>query len=288
MASLRVLITGCLLVFCLRAPAQTAPTTNGLYAAFNTSKGTFYCNLRYDLTPRTVANFIGLAQGSKSWLDYPKAGLATNRPFYTNLLWHRVISNFVIQTGSPNGLGTDDPGYTFLNEISPSLNHNSAGILAMANAGGTNSNGAQFYLTLSPQPSLNGSYTVFGSVVSGLNVVTNLGIVATDANNKPLTNIYLNSVSILRIGTAASNFNINAVSPALPVPRFKTNLLTHAAGRYSINWTQSTNSEYRLLYGSDLKSWTSAYLGAYSGAYVDYFVTNAPRTFFTTIESHID
>ena len=266
---------------------RAAPTTNGLYAAFNTSMGTFYCQLRYDLTPRTVANFISLADGSKSWLDYSRARLV-QQPFYNGLIFHRVIAGFVIQAGSPNGMGTDDPGYAFNNEIVPTLNNDSAGVLAMANSGGTNSNGSQFFITLAPQPALDGRYTVFGSVVEGLNVVTNIGNVATDTNNKPLTPVVISNVTILRIGTAASNFNALAVSPPLPVPQFTASQMLHPVPDLLLVWNYHSNSVYRICYSSDLKAWNGFFLGPYSGRYMDDFAAAFQNQFFTTVQTPID
>ena len=107
------------------------PTTDGLYARFDSSRGIFYCRLHHDLVPRTVANFVGLVEGTKNFIDYP-AGKVVQRPFYDGLTFHRVVTNFVIQGGSPNGFGNDNPGYRFKDEFHPSLNHNSAGVLSMA------------------------------------------------------------------------------------------------------------------------------------------------------------
>ena len=190
--------------------------------------GTFYCQLRYDLTPRTVANFITLADGSKSWLAlFPRApdhiSLSTTALSSTA---SSLASSF--KPARPTARARDDPGYAFNNEIAPGLNNDAAGVLAMANAGGTNSNGAQFYITLAPQPSLDGKLHRFpGSVVRGLNVVTNIGNVPTDTSNGPLTPVVISNVTILRIGTAASNFNALAVSPPLPVPQFTASQMLH-------------------------------------------------------------
>src|SRR5436190_3443858 len=136
------------------------PTEEGIYARFNTSKGVFYCRLEYLLVPRTVANFLGLAEGTKRFIDY-SVNRITNRPFFDNLTFHRVVTNFVIQGGSPNGLGTDDPGYRFKDEFQPSLGHDLAGVLSMANSG-TNSNGSQFFITLPPASYLNNQHSVLG------------------------------------------------------------------------------------------------------------------------------
>lgn len=294
MNPIRLLLGIWLCCFCVTLQAQTAPTTNGLYAQFNTSKGTFYCNLRYDLVPRTVANFVGLAEGSKAWLNYSNGALSS-RPFYSGIIFHRVVSNFVVQAGSPNGVGNDDPGYHIHNEIAAGLNHNTAGVLAMANSGGTNSNGSQFYVTLSPQTALNGKYTVFGSVVSGMNVVTNIGAVAIDSGDKPITPVVINSVTILRIGTAASNFNVAAVSPPLPVPRFKTAQVTRLPPNVQLQWIGTTNSEYRVCYSGDLKHWQGSFLGSYTGpsstllfTSLNSFVSSVKQQHFFLVESALD
>jgi len=158
----------------------------------------------------------------------------------------------------------------------------------MANSGGTNSNGSQFYITLSPQPELNGNYTVFGSVVSGLNVVTNIGAVAVDANSKPLVPVVMNSVTILRIGTAASNFSATTVTPPLPAPAIKATRIVPATGHLLLQWNALANDEYRICYSGDLAIWHGSYLGAYSGVYLDSFTSSLAWQFFVTVESKID
>src|SRR5687768_15605781 len=144
---------------------RAQPAEDGIYARFDTSKGVFFCRLEHALVPRTVANFVGLAEGTKRFIDYPLNKI-TNRPFFNNLLFHRVVTNFVIQGGSPNGSGTDDPGYRFKDEFHPALSHNQAGVISMANSG-TNSNGSQFFITLAPTPFLDNKHSVFGRVVEG-------------------------------------------------------------------------------------------------------------------------
>lgn len=197
------------------APAlRAAPAADGLYARFDTSLGTFWCKLEYTLAPRTVANFVGLAEGSKSWLDFNRATVS-NRRFYDGLTFHRVVQGFVIQGGSPNGLGNDNPGYTFKDEFNPQLRHGAAGILSMANSG-ANSNGSQFFVTLTNTPSLDDKHSVFGSVVEGLDVVFAIGAVAV-TNERPVTPVLMNSVTIERRGAAAQAFDPAAVTPPLPV-----------------------------------------------------------------------
>jgi peptidyl-prolyl cis-trans isomerase A (cyclophilin A) len=274
----------CCTFFCVKTSA--APTTNGLYAAIGTTKGVIWCSLRYDLVPRAAANFISLADGTKTWLDYSKAQVV-QRPFYNGIIFHRVVAGFVIQAGSPNGMGTDDPGYAFNDEFNPALNNDSAGVLAWANSG-TNSNGSQFYITLSPQPELDGHYTVFGSVVEGMDVVTNIGGVATDTNSKPLVPIIITNVTILRIGTAASNFNADAVSPPLPNPSIKAQRIFASGPDLVLAWSYTPNCVYRLCYSSDLNAWNGFFVGAFSGRYLDDFDAIFSRQYFVTVETPID
>ncbi|MEI9863737.1 MAG: peptidylprolyl isomerase [Limisphaerales bacterium] len=144
-----------LLMFAVKGSAQY---TNGIYAEFNTSMGNYTCALYYAESPKAVGSFIGLATGQRAWLDLP-SGIVKTNPFYNGIIFHRVITNFVIQAGSPNGLGTDGPGYAFVDEITNTLRFDSFGVLAMANSG-PDSNGSQFFVTTSPQPSLNNGYTV--------------------------------------------------------------------------------------------------------------------------------
>src|SRR5690606_34521679 len=139
----------------------------GIYAIFQTNRGEFTARLYHEQTPTTVANCVGLAEGSRPFID-PAQGLV-QRPFYDGLTFHRVIAGFMIQGGSPNGQGTDGPGYQFGNEFSTALLHNRAGILSMANAG-PDTNGSQFFVTVAPTPHLDFKHSVFGEIVEGLDI----------------------------------------------------------------------------------------------------------------------
>lgn len=167
-----------------------------MFATMTTSMGTIKLKLFADKAPETVANFAGLAEGTKEWTD-PKTGKKQKKPLYDGTIFHRVIKGFMIQGGDPMGNGMGGPGYKFKNEIHPDLKHSKAGILAMANAG-PDTNGCQFYITVAPQPSLDGGYTVFGEVVEGLDVVMKISETKTGANDRPVEPITIKSVKIER------------------------------------------------------------------------------------------
>jgi peptidyl-prolyl cis-trans isomerase A (cyclophilin A) len=165
-------------------------------ATFDTSEGTFKVKLYDDKAPNTVANFVGLAEGTKEWTD-PKTNQKVTRPFYDGLIFHRVIDGFMIQGGCPMGNGMGGPGYKFADEFHPGARHDRAGILSMANSG-PNTNGSQFFITLGPTPHLDNRHSVFGEVVDGLDVVKKIGRVQTGAQDRPVTDVVINKVTIER------------------------------------------------------------------------------------------
>jgi peptidyl-prolyl cis-trans isomerase A (cyclophilin A) len=165
-------------------------------AHFHTTLGDFTVELFDTQAPKTVANFAGLADGSKEW-KHPKTGESHKKPFYDGLVFHRIIEGFMIQGGDPLGQGFGGPGYQFPDEFHPDLRHDRAGILSMANAG-PNSNGSQFFITLGPTPHLDRKHSVFGRVVDGLDVVEKIGRVQTDRNDRPVTPVVMNRVTIER------------------------------------------------------------------------------------------
>jgi peptidyl-prolyl cis-trans isomerase A (cyclophilin A) len=168
-----------------------------LYAHFTTSEGNFTARLFDAETPNTVANFTGLADGSKEWTD-PRSGQRVKQPYYNGTVFHRVIADFMIQGGDPLGQGTGGPGYNFGDEFRPTLRHSKAGILSMANRG-PNTNGGQFFITLAPTPWLDNKHSIFGEVVEGMDVIEKIGKTATSKpGDRPLKPISIQSVKILR------------------------------------------------------------------------------------------
>ena len=167
-----------------------------VYAEFITSEGNFTIELYERETPLTVANFIGLAEGTKEWTD-PKTNQKVKRPYYNGVIFHRVIDGFMIQSGDPLGQGIGGPGYNFADEFHPRLRHDKAGILSMANRG-PNTNGGQFFITLGPTPHLDDRHTVFGAVSAGMDVVRKIGRAPTAERDRPLQDIVIERVSITR------------------------------------------------------------------------------------------
>jgi peptidyl-prolyl cis-trans isomerase A (cyclophilin A) len=172
-----------------------------LYAQFATTEGNFTIQLFEQEAPKTVANFAGLADGSKEWTD-PRTGQKVKRPFYDGLVFHRVIDGFMIQGGCPLGQGTGGPGYKFADEFHPRLRHSKAGILSMANSG-PNTNGSQFFVTLGPTPHLDNRHSVFGEVVEGLDVVRRIGSTKTGPRDRPAKDVVIQSLRIERVPAAA-------------------------------------------------------------------------------------
>lgn len=182
MRVLRALVVTVALFGCLAgAQDKKAPVLKpGLYLTFHTSMGEIVAKLYEKETPKTVANFVGLATGTREFVD-PKTGQKAKRPFYDGTVFHRVEPGFMIQGGDPTGTGGGGPGYTFEDEILPGLDFNGPGRLAMANPGKENSNGSQFFITEDATRHLNNLHTIFGQVVSGQDLV---GKIARAGNGK--------------------------------------------------------------------------------------------------------
>jgi peptidyl-prolyl cis-trans isomerase A (cyclophilin A) len=193
----QLIIVATLLVNIATSFAADAPEKKGpLYATLKTSMGDIVVQLFEDKAPKTVANFVGLASGSKEWTD-PKTGEKVKRPLYNGTIFHRVIPGFMIQGGDPLGNGTGGPGYRFEDEFHPDLRHTKGGILSMANAG-PNTNGSQFFITLAPTLHLDNKHSVFGEVVKGQEVLLAIGNSPRDARDRPIKDVVLKDVVISR------------------------------------------------------------------------------------------
>ena len=159
---------------------------NEIYAAFDTTEGSFKIKLHADKVPATVENFVSLAEGTK-----------TGKPFYDGTIFHRVIPDFMVQAGDPEGTGRGGPGYKFADEFHPSLKHTKPGIVSMANAG-PNTNGSQFFITVAPTAWLDNKHSVFGEVTEGYDVVEKISKVKRGAQDRPVNEVRINSVKIER------------------------------------------------------------------------------------------
>jgi len=170
----------------------------GVYAHITTNHGAMIARLFAEDAPKTVENFVGLAEGKKQWMN-PRTSTMVRRPYYNNLTFHRIIPGFMIQGGDPEGTGTGGPGFTFADEFSSKLRHSKPGILSMANRG-PNTNGGQFFITLGPTPHLNDRHSVFGEIVEGMDTLMTIGKVPTEkGSNRPLKPVVMKSVRIERV-----------------------------------------------------------------------------------------
>ncbi|MBT8289212.1 MAG: peptidylprolyl isomerase [Muriicola sp.] len=194
-ATLLILLIGC-------KSSQYTHLGDGIFADIKTTKGDIILKLEHIKTPVTVANFVSLAEGTNPFVSEQYK----EKKYYDGLIFHRVMSDFMIQGGDPTASGSGYPGYRFKDEIVDSLRHDRAGILSMAN-GGPKTNGSQFFITLKPTPWLDGKHTVFGEVVEGMSVVDSIGNVETGQGDRPGVDVVMNSVEIIRNGKEARNFD---------------------------------------------------------------------------------
>ena len=178
---------------------------DGIYADIQTNKGDIVIKLEYNKTPITVANFVSLAEGNSPFVSEEYKG----KKYYDGLIFHRVMKDFMIQSGDPTATGTGNPGYKFKDEFNDSLTHHKAGMLSMANSG-PSTNGSQFFITHKETPFLNGRHSVFGEVLKGLDVVDSIANVATSQapqKDRPVADVVMTTVEIIRNGKEAKNFD---------------------------------------------------------------------------------
>lgn len=230
--------------------AMAAPVDDGMYATLQTTMGDVCFELYYTNVPQTVANFVSLAEGTRPWID-PRTTFVSTEPYYNGITFHRVVDGFMIQCGSPKGDGTDGPGYTFQDEFDPALRHDRPGIVSMAHPDLPDSNGGQFFITVTETPWLDDVHTVFGSVVEGMQVVSNIAAVATNTASHPLVDITITNVFITRNGTNALSFSTtNQALPEVEALPMTIAGLSLSAG--------TTTSSYQYAYSStNLADWAA-------------------------------
>src|SRR6266568_2230847 len=187
----------CFLCAARRKDESDMTRAPGTYAIFETSQGAIVCRLFEKEAPKTVANFVELAEGTKEFSD-SKTGKSVKRPFYDGLTFHRVIPDFMIQGGCPLGTGTGGPGYKFADEFHKSLRHDKAGKLSMANAG-PNTNGSQFFVTVAATPWLDNRHTIFGEVAEGQDIANKISTLPRDSSDRPRQPVVMQKVRIERV-----------------------------------------------------------------------------------------
>jgi peptidyl-prolyl cis-trans isomerase A (cyclophilin A) len=205
------------------APTSNAPVVllpTGPTAVLDTSMGRISCKLYEKEAPETVANFIGLANGTKDWTDPTTHQKMHNKSLYNGTVFHRVIPEFMIQGGDPTATGMGDPGYMFKDEFNDNLNFDVPGRLAMANSG-PNTNGSQFFITEATPEHLNGKHTIFGQCdESGISVVKSIARVERDGNDKPITDVVLTKITIVPDGKPLPPLPASSTqSAAAPMPK---------------------------------------------------------------------
>ncbi len=184
----------------LTPPPPGSPAREpGLYARLETTMGNITVKLFETEAPKTVKNFVDLAEGRKAFKD-PATGQMVRRPLYNGVTFHRVIPGFMLQTGDPTGTGAYDAGFTIPDEFNPALKFDRPGRLGMANIGRPNTGSCQFFITEVPTPHLNNMHTIFGQVVEGQDLVPKIANVPRDQNDKPRTAVRITRVVIERVG----------------------------------------------------------------------------------------
>jgi peptidyl-prolyl cis-trans isomerase A (cyclophilin A) len=243
--------------------ATTGLAHGQIHADFTVSQGgtplgTFRARLDHDKAPRTCANFIGLATGQRPWIKLTTGEVVQNRPYYDGLTFHRLIHNFVIQGGSPNGLGTDGPGYSIQDEYHADLRHGGRYLLSMAKSSLPGTGGSQFFITLAAAPNLNDKHSVFGEVIDGREIIdrfTDPALFPT-INERPVTPITMDSVVIGGEGLPA--FDLDA--PGLMLPAIGGTPLVPsrngAANQFTVTFDRGFQTEHLIHYATDLENWT--------------------------------
>ncbi len=257
-----------------------------------TSLGSFRILLEHEKAPRTVANFVGLAMGTRAWLDPQNGAVQENKPYYDGLIFHRLIHSFVLQGGDPLGTGTGGPGYIFQDEFDDSLRHSGRYVLSMANSG-VNSNGSQFFITFAAATHLDDQHSVFGTVINDATHPNSRALIdslssstnfPTDSNSRPLTPLVMDSVVIS--GPDLAGFDVNDPAHKLPMVSRHGKRIESRAGADVIVWDRKDRTESPLRVSGNLSSWSLAgnilNMGDLNDAELNVTsVVNAGSTFFS-------
>ena len=230
---------------------------------------------------------MSLAEGSRPWVDFKNGGIS-NKPFYDETTFHRVIKGFVIQGGSPNATGTDGPGYRFRDELHSELKHDRAGILSMAKTAAPHTAGSQFFVTLAATPWLDNVHSVFGAVIMGQGFVDSIGQTLTDSADRPLATQKVNSVRIVRVGPDALDFNVHAVSPPLPVVRPISAKIRPGDAGLELVWEAKEEHDYHAFFGENLLQWNVQTLRPTGSVSLENFEQEFSNHFFFFIEAEHD
>lgn len=235
-----------------QAQADFTPTEDGLYAVFDTTEGQFAAKLYFEQAPLTVANFVGLAEGSVLRWDETEEKPITG-PFYDGTIFHRIVSDIIILAGAPIGNTSGDPGYTIPDEANGELIHDRAGLLSMDTIFGPNTGGSRFFITLAPVPARDGRSTIFGEIVEGIEILNTINGVPLDENDRPETDIILQHVSILRVGDAAGAFDPKDYEvPNVLFPKLDLSL---SDSKSTATFERKPNADYILRRSSNLSDW---------------------------------
>ena len=226
-----------------------------IYADVNTSLGAFTIQLNHTAAPQTVASFITLAEGTRAWIDDATGAIHANEPFYDGVTFHRVIKDFMSQTGSRKGDGTDGPGYRFRDELDNGLTHSGPHIVSMANSG-ANTNGSQFFITDVATPHLDGIHTVFGTISSGQSVVDSINNVPT-TNDKPNTPVVIQSIAIRRVGASAQAFNEHVqVLPEVTARRIQLAVQPGGIASATVSPALEPRTQIKLFRSTTISNWS--------------------------------
>jgi peptidyl-prolyl cis-trans isomerase A (cyclophilin A) len=228
--------------------------------------GTFRMQLHHDKTPRTVANFIGLATGQRNWIDPTTGSVQSGKPYYDGLIFHRLIHDFMIQGGDPLGTGTGGPGYIFQDEFDSSLSHSGSYVVSMANNGG-NSNGSQFFITLSAPTDLDNNHSIFGEVIDDDTYPNSRALIdsfrssanfPTSASDRPNTAITITSIEVS--GPDLAGFDIHATNLMLPTVSNNSIAISHDSldDSFALSWNAQRKFDYPIYFSTDLESWIRA------------------------------